>query len=64
MKEIDQDEMCDLCEKYILGCKSNTSTFLCEGSRCEEAEELYWEIKEEENREKISISRKYLLLLG
>ena len=32
-----QDRMCELCELYILGCSHNTSTFQCEGSKCEVA---------------------------
>lgn len=31
------EEMCELCEEHILGCKNNTSHFQCEGSRCGEA---------------------------
>lgn len=35
-----QNRMCDLCERYILECKSMTSTFICEGCKCEDA--LEW----------------------
>ncbi len=35
-----QKRMCELCELHILGCSSNSLTFLCEGSRCDEAIEL------------------------
>lgn len=48
MNELDKDNltptqqarMCELCESHILGCKHSTSTFLCEGSRCDDAIEL------------------------
>ena len=39
MNNFTQAFMCDLCEINILGCKSSTSTFQCEGSRCEDARE-------------------------
>jgi len=32
-----QDRMCELCELYVLGCKHMTSTFICEGSKCDVA---------------------------
>lgn len=32
-----QDRMCELCERYILGCSHNTITFQCEGSKCDVA---------------------------
>ena len=41
--EYKQEEVCEMCEFHILGCKSSTSTFLCEGSRCEDAYEMYIE---------------------
>lgn len=39
-----QEEICEYCETtHILGCKSSTSTFQCEGSRCDEAYTAYRE---------------------
>ena len=32
-----QDRMCELCELNILGCSHNTSTYQCEGSKCDVA---------------------------
>ena len=46
--EENQEAVCEMCEDCILLCKSNTSTFQCEGSRCEEAAEMYLEGLEEE----------------
>lgn len=43
-----QEKVCSMCETYILGCKSSTSTFLCYGSRCKEANEMYLEQIEED----------------
>jgi len=40
MNNYTENLMCDLCEINILGCKHHTSTFMCEGSRCEDAREL------------------------
>lgn len=72
MKELDidnltsdqQNRMCELCELRILGCKHSTSTFLCEGSRCEDAfEYLIDDIEdkkleaEEEKKEKYKYLR-------
>ena len=31
------NRMCELCELYILGCCHNSSTFQCEGSKCDVA---------------------------
>lgn len=36
--------MCETCEIHILGCKHSTSTFLCEGSHCEEAYQLFQDL--------------------
>ena len=32
-----QDRMCELCELHILGCCHNSSTYQCEGSKCDVA---------------------------
>ena len=55
-----QDRMCELCELHVLGCKHMTSTFICEGSKCDVAidyimEELieYAEDAEETYKEKL-----------
>lgn len=58
LAEEHQERMCDLCERNILGCKSMTSTFLCEGSRCEDAVVLLQEELDEERHDMI----KYLLI--
>jgi len=51
-KEFDQERMCELCELHILGCSSSTSTFQCEGSNCDDAEEIYIEEVIEQRPEK------------
>lgn len=51
LAEEHQERMCDLCERHILGCKSSTSTFLCEGSRCEDAIEYLKDALEEDRLE-------------
>jgi hypothetical protein len=45
--ESHQEKICLMCEENILFCKSSTSTFLCEGRRCEDASEMYLEQIEE-----------------
>jgi hypothetical protein len=40
------EEICEMCELYILGCPSNTYHFQCEGSRCEQAHEMFEESDE------------------
>jgi len=56
-----QERMCELCELHILGCSHNTSTYQCEGCRCDSAidyimDELIEnaEIEEEEHFNKYS----------
>jgi hypothetical protein len=39
----DQEEICKMCEDEILGCCSNSSTYQCEGCKCEQAWELFIE---------------------
>lgn len=48
LAEEHQERMCDLCERHILGCKHSTLTFLCEGSRCEDAIEYLKDALEED----------------
>jgi len=48
-----QEEICELCESQLLGCKSVTSTFICEGRYCEEAFELFLENEETTIQRKI-----------
>ncbi len=52
------ERMCELCELHILGCKSSTSTFLCEGSRCEDAKDYLLEELNDQYLDKY----KYLIL--
>lgn len=56
--EYHQERLCDLCERHILGCKSMTATFQCEGTRCEDAIQYLRDILEEERQEDL----KYLLI--
>lgn len=51
LAEEHQERMCDLCERKILGCSAMSSTFMCEGSRCEDAFELLLEELDEEKRD-------------
>lgn len=51
LAEEHQERMCDLCERKILGCSSMSATFMCEGSRCEDAIELLIEELAEEKRD-------------
>lgn len=53
-----QERMCELCERYILGCKHSTATFLCEGTRCEDAKDYLLEELNEQYLEKY----KYLVI--
>lgn len=39
-----QNAICTHCEDTILGCKHSTSTFLCEGRYCDQAEETFYDI--------------------
>lgn len=48
-----QERMCDLCEELILECSSNSSTFQCEGCRCEEAFDLLLEDVEDDGDNKV-----------
>ncbi len=41
IEDVDQEEMCEMCEIHILGCSSMSSHFMCEGSRCEDAHDLF-----------------------
>lgn len=51
MKDDDiQNAICTHCEDTILGCKHSTSTFLCEGRYCDQAEDSFYA-----NNEQISI---------
>ena len=59
LMEKHQERMCELCEDRILGCCSVSSTFMCEGSRCDEAVELLKDELEEEQLE-----RRIYLLIG
>ena len=52
LMEEHQERMCDLCERHILGCSAMSSTFLCEGSRCDDAVEYLKEDLAEEHYEK------------
>ena len=45
--EPNQEAICRFCEENILECHSSTSTFQCEGTRCAEASEKYYEEFEE-----------------
>ena len=35
------DKICEMCEVHILGCKRMSYHFMCEGSRCEDAHEMF-----------------------
>jgi len=48
-----QERMCELCELNIIECCSNSSTFQCEGCRCDEALEYLIENLEESNNTKL-----------
>jgi hypothetical protein len=61
LAEEHQERMCDLCERHILGCKHSTSTFLCEGSRCEDAMDYLIEALEQDRLDEYDV-KKYLLL--
>lgn len=62
LMEEHQERLCELCELYILGCCSNSSTFLCEGAYCDQAVEyLKEELEEEEQKE--FLTKRLLLLL-
>jgi len=44
-----QEEICKLCEDtFFEGVRNGTQHFMCEGGRCEEAEELYMDYKLDE----------------
>ncbi len=46
------ERMCELCEYYLFNDSVNTNQFnMCEGSRCDEAEEL---LEEEEEEQRIT----------
>lgn len=49
-KDIIQEDICKYCEEFILECSSMLSTFLCEGTQCELAEELFNIKKEDEQK--------------
>lgn len=60
-----QERMCELCELHILGCKHSTITFLCEGSRCEDAIEYLMDDIEDKRLDELDAQKekyKYLLL--
>ena len=61
---IDQELMCELCESHILGCLHMTSTFICEGCKCDEAYEYYKEYKEDELIEQREEKLKRILEYG
>lgn len=64
LAEKHQERMCDLCERYILGCSHNTIHFQCEGSRCDQALEYLVEDLEEEAEDlRQERNSKYKLLL-
>ena len=64
LAELHQERMCDLCERHILGCSSNSSTYQCEGSRCDQALDYLIEDLENEAEElKQERNSKYKLLL-
>lgn len=35
------DNICSMCEKYILGCSRMSYHYMCEGSRCEDAIDFF-----------------------
>ena len=41
--ESQEDNLCEYCEENILGCKSMTIHFMCEGCKCDEAKEDFIE---------------------
>lgn len=43
IQEQQQEKICDHCEHFILGQSRNSIHYQCEGSRCEEAEESFYE---------------------
>jgi len=44
LAEANQDEVCDLCsDEHFDGISTSSATFLCEGSRCPESVQLYFE---------------------
>lgn len=50
------ERMCELCEQCIYGETMNTNQYnLCEGSRCDEAEELMQEEIDEEREINVNI---------
>lgn len=48
IQENNQDRICKFCERNILGQSSCSSTFMCEGRWCEQANEEYYEEYPEE----------------
>lgn len=64
LAELHQERMCALCERHILGCSANSSTYQCEGSKCDQAldyliEDLEYEVEVSKEERKA----KYKLLL-
>lgn len=43
LTEEETENMCKMGEDLILGCKRMTIHFICEGSKCDEAFEMYQE---------------------
>lgn len=61
-----QDRMCQLCELHILGCSHNTSTYQCEGCRCDSAIDYIMEelIEKAESDEEEYIKTYLPILIG
>jgi len=50
------EKICEICEKYILGCARMSYHFMCEGSRCEDALQMF-----EESNEYLHIKREKII---
>jgi hypothetical protein len=43
LTDSEQERLCKFCEENIINCGSVTSTFICEGSFCDEAFDMFIE---------------------
>lgn len=55
-----QERMCELCELHILGCSHSSSTYQCEGSRCEDAIEYLKDALDEDKHNEME-DKEYIL---
>lgn len=58
----EQDSVCDMCEKYIIMSKGVTSSFMCEGSYCERAFDMF--IEDDDNMKNIIIRKQKVIRLA